>query len=112
MPKSTDSASSRPHTPFRPEDIRRHEETHFPTPQKVVVQSTIAFLNHVKEQNYILERVSNQMVFNYFGVPKRRANEYLEAESSSRRRHNDPVKSETRGRPRKITEEQLNRMEE
>src|ERR1700751_2782556 len=108
MAKSTQSP---PGTPYRACDTRDHEEIHFTTPQKAGLQSTLAFIDHVKKKKYPIERVSHQMVYDFFDIPKQRASDILNNESP-RQYHNDPQASETRGRKRKISEEQLNQMEE
>jgi hypothetical protein len=108
MAKSTPSP---PGTPYRDSDTRDHEKMQFTTPQKAGLQATIAFIDHIKKQNYPTERVSHQMVYDFFDISKQQANQILNDEAP-RRHHNDPEASETRGRKRKISESQVSQMED
>lgn len=76
---------------------------HHDTPTKAKVQGAVEFC---EKQGIPFFK---EDVFRTFGVSHARGYEYLNG--SSRRRHNDPEASETRGRPSKITPKDIREME-
>ncbi len=87
---------------FEPTDLQKHHHT----PKKAAVLGTLHYL-----QDHHL-RVRKGEIFHYFHVPQRTGFRWL-AENEPRRLHNRPDSGpDPRGRPRKLTREDLQKMED
>jgi len=87
---------------FEPTDPQKHDHT----PQKAAVLGT---LHYLKDHHF---RVRKEDVFHYFNVPPRTGFRWT-AENNSRRLHNPPDSGpDPRGRKRKLTREDLRKIED
>jgi hypothetical protein len=102
MPKRARSASESPLTPTHE---GRQNGQHWPTPTKSKILGTIEFL---EAQNIPYFKSA---VFKQFGVTNRQGWRIIAEKEHPRRHHNDPFRTEKRGRPSKLTNQDISKMD-